>query len=186
MPAPAYNSYKWIQEDWRYLKFRKGLFDDIQDITYDKRCGEREKDGKIRLCLPRIVIVRLLRTKKGRTELEKQMKKKLASKKKKVPWNETIRKAMRKFANEQKGIQDDPSKRTRKISRNRTKPNVWHVKYAQTSSPKIIQNKYYPIKKFSDSKAAKDFFDSQMKRTRPFMRYRIKSVAKSYNTYYKK
>jgi len=185
MPAPAYNSFKWINEDWRYLKFKKGLFEDISDITYDKRCGEREKDGKIRLCLPRIVIVRLLRTKKGRADLEKQMRKKLASKKKKVAWNETIRKAMRKFTEEQKAIQDDPSKRTRTISRNRSKPNVWHVKYAQTSSPKIIQNKFYKLRKFKDGGQVRNFFKSEMKRTRPFMRYRIKSIEKSYNTYYK-
>ena len=113
------------------------------------------------------------------------MKKKLASKTKKVPWNETIRKAMRKFTEEQKGIQDDPTKRTREISRNRTKPNVWHVAYFQTSSPKIIQNKFYPLKKFQDSRAVRDFFKSEMKRTRSYMKFRIKSIDKSYNTYYK-
>ena len=185
MPAPAYNSYKWIQEDWRYLKFKKGLFDDISDITYDKRCGEREKDGKIRLCLPRIVIVRLLRTKKGRTELEKQMKKKLASKTKKVPWNETIRKAMRKFTEENKAIKNDPKKRNREVRRNRTKPNVWHVRYAQVGSSKVIQNKYYRLKRFTDKSRARDFFKKEMKTNRPFMKFQILSVDKSYNTYYK-
>ena len=185
MPAPAYNSYKWIQEDWRYLKFRKGLFDDISDITYDKRCGEREKDGKIRLCLPRIVIVRLLRTKKGRSELEKQMQKKLASKTKKVPWNETIRKAMRKFTEENKAIKDDPKKRKREVRRNRTKPNVWHVRYAQIGSSKVIQNKFYRLKKFPDKSGARDFFKKEMKTNRPFMKFKILSVDKSYNTYYK-
>ena len=184
MTAPAYNSYVWIQQDWRYLKFKpRALFPGITDVSYDRRCGDREKDGKIRLCLPRIVIVRLLRTKTGEKALRQQMKKKLESKTKRVPWNPTIAKAMKKFYREEKD-KDDPKLRTRK-SRNVSKPNVWHVKYAQTSSPGIIQNKYYKLKKFKTPESARNFFNSSMKRTRPFMRYKIISLAKGYNTYYK-
>jgi hypothetical protein len=183
MPAPAYNSYKWIQEDWRYLKFRKGLFDDIADITYDKRCGEREKDGKVRLCLPKIVIVRMLRSQRKRKALEQQMKKKLNSKKKKVSWNDLVKKEMKKYREEQKSIKDDPTKRKRIISRNRTKPNVWHVEYVQRGSELVIQNKFYPLAEFKAAEKVRAFFDKKMKEKN--IKYKIKKIDRSYNTYYK-
>lgn len=192
MPAPAYNSYKWIQEDWRYLKLVKGdLFSEVERISYDKRCGEKEKGykGATRLCLPRIVIQRLIKTNSGKKALLQQMKKKLASKKKKVSWNDTVKKAMKKFSDEQKkkGIKDDPTKRKRAVSRNRTKPNVWNVRYVQKSSPRIIQNKFYEIKKFTDKKQVEKRFKEDKKRTQPFLAKRIKivSIDKTYNTYYK-
>jgi len=191
MPAPAYNSYKWIQEDWRYIKLVKGdLFSDVQRISFDKRCGERAKgDKKPRLCLPKIVIQRLIKTENGKKALLDQMEKKEKSKLKKVSWNKKVSSEMAKFYDEQKkkGLRDDPTKRKREISRNLNKPNAWHVEYVQKSTPRIIQNKWYKLQKFATAGDVKKAFLTDKKRTMPIIArdIQIKKITKTYKTYYK-
>ena len=118
MKAPGYNSKRWINQDWRYLAFirEKDLFGNVTErISYSKKCGakgNRTEKGKVRLCLPKDVIVSLMRSKRGQQELRKQMIKKLNSKTKRTKYNDFINKKMRDFQMKDT-FKDDPKKRKR-------------------------------------------------------------------------
>ena len=102
MKAPGYNSYRWIQQDWRSLRISKGK------IIYDKKCGAKGTkfpSGKPRLCLPVFVIRKLMKTKSGKDILRSQINKKArAPKGKRVPWHPEIKKWHRKL--DGKGVKD--------------------------------------------------------------------------------
>ena len=89
MRAPGYNSYRWIQQDWRSLKISKGK------ILHDAKCGAKGtkfKSGKPRLCLPLYVIKNLMKTKEGKEILKSQINKKARAKKgQRVPWHPRIK-----------------------------------------------------------------------------------------------
>ena len=129
--APAYKSLRWIRQDWRYIKLisQNKLFSDdpeIVGISYDVRCGGvggRDEKNRPRLCLPRQVIEDLWTdpSKKKLTKREKannealidQAMRKLKSNKKRVFWNETVKRKMRMFDSKDK-FKNDPSKRKMK------------------------------------------------------------------------
>jgi len=78
MKAPGYNSYRWIQQDWRSLRVTKGKID------YAPKCGAKGtkfKSGKPRLCLPLYVIKKLMKSKSDREILKTQINKKARAKK---------------------------------------------------------------------------------------------------------
>ena len=120
--APAYRSYRWISQDWRYIKLVyqmtiMGKKPDDKDIrvSYDKRCGSvggRTEGGRTRLCLPKKVIEKLLKTKKGKKALIDQAEKKLFSEKKKVSWNSIVKSSMIDFQKKTK-IKNNPKKTTK-------------------------------------------------------------------------
>ena len=121
---PQFKSKLWNDEQWRYIRMyeKRDLFDRKKiigyDISYDIRCGKKgyskNEKGKKRLCLPKEVIEKLLKTKKGREALERQALtkmnskkgrealqsqavKKMNSKKLKVPWNDIVKKEVSDF-----------------------------------------------------------------------------------------
>ena len=89
MRAPGYNSYRWIQQDWRSLRISKGK------IVHDAKCGAKGtkfKSGKPRLCLPLSVIKKLMKTKDGKEILKSQINKKARAKKgQRVAWHPRIK-----------------------------------------------------------------------------------------------
>jgi hypothetical protein len=128
--APAYKSMRWIKQDWRYIKLisQSSLFGDdpqIVGISYDVRCGGiggRDEKNRPRLCLPREVIEKLWTDPKRKKKLTKreiqkndalieQVMNKLKSNKKKVSWNETVKKAMNTFDKKDKFVNDPKKKK---------------------------------------------------------------------------
>ncbi len=57
MIAPGYQSWKWTRQDWRVVVVRPD-----GTIDYRDRCGaasNRLPSGRLRLCLPRVVVATL-------------------------------------------------------------------------------------------------------------------------------
>ena len=84
-------------------------------VSYDKRCGSvggRTEGGRTRLCLPKKVIEKLLKTKKGKKAIIDQAEKKLFSSKKKVSWNSLVKKEILSFQKKTK-IKNKPKKTTK-------------------------------------------------------------------------
>jgi len=72
--APGYQSYAWTTQDWRVVVVRKG-----DKVEYGDKCGAPSNSlsgGRKRLCLPKSVIQRLLRSKSGKEALIGQARKK--------------------------------------------------------------------------------------------------------------
>ena len=111
-PAPGYQSWRWIQQDWRMvIPKRDG------SVDYSKKCGEgslRTKSGRPYLCLPASVIKSLRRSERGRDVLLSQARKKIMSKKKVVPWHPLIKEKWRKLQADTQDDFDDPSLRKRR------------------------------------------------------------------------
>lgn len=111
--APGYQSWKWIQEDWRTVIPHR---DDTVD--YSHKCGEgslKTKSGRPYLCLPIAVIRSLQRSEQGRQVLISQARKKIMGRgtKKVVPWHPLIKEKWRKLQADTQDDFDDPSLRTR-------------------------------------------------------------------------
>ena len=117
---PQFKSKLWNDEKWRYIRLseKRDLFDKKKiigyDISFDIRCGAK---GKKRLCLPKEVIEKLLKTKKGREALEQQAIKKMNSTKLKVSWNPIVKKEVFEFRNSRKEISRKKGIRERYVKR---------------------------------------------------------------------
>ena len=77
MSAPGYQSQRWINQDWRFIRMS---FQDGEPVfTFEKKCGSkgtRYPNGNARLCLPNQVIKSLIRSKRGTESLRIQVRKK--------------------------------------------------------------------------------------------------------------
>ena len=94
----GYNSFRWIRQDWRYVRELKRGSNGKRRFDSTRLCGSQTKDGKIRLCLPKAVIDELKRTKAGRDALSLQARKKLkAAKGERVPYNDIVLEAFKAF-----------------------------------------------------------------------------------------
>lgn len=104
--APGYQSWQWVQQDWRSVVLTK------DGVDYSKKCGApgtRLPDGSPRLCLPKYVIQQLLKTKEGTAILREQARKKQrAAEGERVPWHPRIRELHREV--EERTEADDPQK----------------------------------------------------------------------------
>ena len=124
---PQFKSKLWNDEKWRYIRLseKRDLFDKKKiigyDISFDIRCGakgySKNDKGKKRLCLPKEVIEKLLKTKKGREALERQAVKKMNSTKLKVSWNPIVKKEVFEFRNSRKEISRKKGIRERYVKR---------------------------------------------------------------------
>ncbi len=142
---PQFKSKIWNDEQWRYIRMyeQRDLFDRKKiigyDISYDIRCGKKgyakNEKGKKRLCLPKEVIEKLLKTKKGREALIQQALKKMNSKKSKVPWNDLVKKEVSDFRNARKEIARKKGIRERYESRLK-KQNLEYAKIAKKKPKK--------------------------------------------------
>lgn len=108
MPAPGYQSHAWTTQDWRTVRLHQDR------ISYEQKCGEGSTlpSGRKRLCLPREVIQKLLRSDEGKRILREQAEKKQrAEPGARVSWHPRIRELHREL--ESRTVEDDPSKRER-------------------------------------------------------------------------
>jgi hypothetical protein len=78
---PTYRSCKWIKEDWRILSIKNDKIH-IGDQCKDK--NHLSSSGQERLCLPLIVIKRMMTSKKNRDIIKKTIRKKATTQDKKV------------------------------------------------------------------------------------------------------
>ena len=70
---PSYRSCKWIKEDWRFLSIKNNR------IHVGDQCREKthvSSVGKKKLCLPLIVIKRMMTSKKNRDIIKKTIREK--------------------------------------------------------------------------------------------------------------
>ena len=105
-----------------------------------KKGYSKNEKGKKRLCLPKEVIEKLLKTKKGREALERQAVKKMNSKKSKVPWNDLVKKEVSDFRNARKEIARKKGVRERYVAR--LKPH--NFGYQKRNTSKKIDKKCSP------------------------------------------
>ena len=104
--APGYQSYSWIQEDWRAVKVSNS-----GKIDYTQKCGAKgtkTASGKPRLCLPLKAIKSLMRSKAGKEQLKKQARAKSRAKKgARVSYLPLVKKAVHKATKD--SPEDNPS-----------------------------------------------------------------------------
>ena len=90
MIAPGYQSWKWTRQDWRVVVVRPD-----GTIDYRDRCGaasNRLPSGRLRLCLPRVVVATLAADPEGLAVLVAQARRKeRAAPGARVPWHPWIR-----------------------------------------------------------------------------------------------
>jgi len=121
MSAPGYQSQRWVNQDWRFIVMS---FQDGDPVfIFDKKCGAagtRYPNGNARLCLPNAVIKSLIRSKRGRESLRKQVRKK--QKKglpgRRVAYEPLILEKFKKFQNDDK-FTDDSRFKGRGVKGNR-------------------------------------------------------------------
>jgi len=106
--APGYQSYAWTTQDWRVVIVKRG-----GDVDYSDKCGAPSNSlsgGRKRLCLPKSVIQRLMRSKSGKEALVSQARKKeKAPPGRSVRWHPLIKQYHREL--EAKTVKDKPKKK---------------------------------------------------------------------------
>ena len=118
-PAPGYQSWRWIQQDWRMVIPKLD-----GSVDFSKKCGEgsmRTRSGRPYLCLPVFVIRSLRQSRKGREVLLAQARKKIYGKgsKKRIPWHPMIKERWKRL--EAATEDDDPKLGEAKRRRTRRK-----------------------------------------------------------------
>ena len=116
MMDPGYQSQRWINQDWRFI--RMSFVDGEPVFDFSKKCGAKGTqypNGNARLCLPNKVIQQLIRSVKGREALRIQVRKKQRARKgQRVPYEALILNKFKKYQQSDK-FEDDPRFRGRGI-----------------------------------------------------------------------
>ena len=106
----GYNSCRWIRQNWKFVTYSGRVIgpngNPVKSFSFTSKCGARggrRPDGTVRLCLPDKVIKRLIRSKKGRDALHKQVRaKERAAKGVRVRYNDVVAQVFEKFQDEDK------------------------------------------------------------------------------------